>query len=428
MGGALLSYVLWQEKSWPWDCCRGRWRGAGVGNEPFRDRCLMVKLGYIAFCIAHVEVVRPVMERLGWTGIEIIVIRTPHDPTGGNVATTVAYLARHNIPYAIEPSNKYDLLMSCIILDKASRKRYAHRGTRFIRILYSAAGKNYTYGPDNGAYDLILTAGPYSEERLCQFAPCVSVGMPRFDILYSGGLAVSALKASYGLRSTRPVLLYVPTWGVESSIDQYADIIVNLIDRFEVVVKLHPLTYLREKHRLVPFRTSGIHLLNEESVLAELLAMADVVVSDYSGSLFEALAADKPLLLLDVDDQILRESRFYEGAGPEHRLRDIAPRASNPEEFESRLLEATTDAEPWPTRRRECAEQFFVYRDGNSSQKAASTIEAFIARHRRMILAGRWRSRLESGLDSLRSYCDRLSPGIGLGRCLRRLMRRGARP
>lgn len=387
----------------------------------------MAKLGYMAFCAAHVEVVRPVFDRMDWTGIEIVVVRTPHDPSGRNVAETVAYLEERRIPYAVEPRCKYDVLMSCIILDGSSVKRYAHRGTRLVRIMYSAAGKNYTYGADNGAYDLILTVGPYSEERLRDVAPCVSVGMPRYDALHGGRLDAAALKRAYGIGAGRPMLLYLPTWGVECSIDRYAEKIIGSADRFEVVVKPHPLTCLRETHRLRFFSQTGVRLITEDCSLVELLAMADVVVSDYSGSLFEALAADKRLLLLDLDAQTLGDSRLYEKEGPEHQYRDVAPRVRGPEEYEVRLAEALADAEPWPTRRRECAERFFAHRDGSSGEKAARAMENFIGRHRLAMAFGRWRDRLESGPERLLDLYERCRPRIGLGRKLRRLLRGGAR-
>ncbi len=384
----------------------------------------MLTIGYLAFCKAHVEIVRSLFDRMNWRGIEIVVTKTNHDSSGKNIAETVLYLKGQSIPYTVEPRRKYDVLMSCVIQPIAVRKQYGHAGTKLVRIMYSSAGKNYTYGPDNAVFDLILTVGPYAEKRLSSFAPCVSVGMPRFDDLHSGKLDVSALKQVANIGQDRPLLLYLPTWGAESSIARYREQIIGSSKDFIVIVKPHPLTYMRERHRLDLFKDTKVRLIPEDCSIVELLAMADLVISDYSGSIFEDMAADKPILLLDVDDDTLRGSHLHEEEGPEHRFRDMAPRVCKPTEYEARLAEALRDEEPWPTRRRAYADMFFACRDGTSSEKAATAIRTFMNRNRYRIVFGRWWSSFRSRWEIIQKLYEWFRPHSGGGRSVRRCLSR----
>jgi len=327
----------------------------------------------------------------------------------------------------VDSRERYDVLISCHLLDKSEARRFAHAGTRYIRILYSTIGKNYTYSAGNGLYDLILTIGAYSEERLRAYAPCVSVGMPRYDRLLSGGYGKESIRREFGLDGARPVLVYLPTWSDQCTIEKFGAALARLTAQYDIVVKPHPLTLIREKEKLDVLEKTPVKLIREDCPIDKLMAMADLVITDYSSTIFEAAAADKPLLLLNLDKATLEKSALYCAHDPEHQYRHIAVSVDDPEALPQMIESARADCAPWPARRRECSDRFFACRDGTSSEKAAQTIEKFVAHHRCRAILGRWRSRIRCGLERLREYYDRCRPRIGLGRKLRRLMRGGAR-
>lgn len=101
----------------------------------------------------------------------------------------------------------------------------------------------------------------------------------------------------------KPTLLYLPTYGDISSIDSIIDIISGLKNDYNVIIKLHHGTsYLKnETRRLEKLReiTNGIY--DQNTKLIELLEKADVVLSDNSGAIFEAVYGKVPVAIFAKD-------------------------------------------------------------------------------------------------------------------------------
>jgi len=379
-----------------------------------------MNVAYICFCPFHFEVFREVYTQLSGTKPDIVITRTGFDKDGHSVQDTIRLLEKDAIPYVTTPHRKYDVIISCHLLDKSEIRSLSHDGTQYIRILYSTIGKNYTYSDGNRLYDLILTIGDYSAERLNSYAECISVGMPRYDKLLSGGYDKKSLRFKYGLDDSRPVLVYLPTWGDQCTIEKFAVALIRLADQYHIVVKPHPLTYMCEKDKLSILENTPVKLFQEDCPIDKLMAMADLIITDYSSTIFEAAAADKPMLLLNLGKQVLEASKLYSAIDPEHQYRHIAVSVSEPEALPQAVEDALADEEPWPTLRQECTKHFFSCHDGSSAPKAAHAIEEFISRNYSRILLGRWKSRVKAVPHHVFDLYD-----LGLGRRLRKLIRKG---
>ncbi|HGH5981388.1 TPA: CDP-glycerol glycerophosphotransferase family protein, partial [Kluyvera georgiana] len=92
-------------------------------------------------------------------------------------------------------------------------------------------------------------------------------------------------------------ILYVPTWGDLSSIDDFLESVMALSGEYNVILKLHHNTDLLEGHR--KNRVNGrINYFGANDDLLELISVSDIVISDYSGAIFDAIYFNKPVVLL----------------------------------------------------------------------------------------------------------------------------------
>jgi hypothetical protein len=168
--------------------------------------------------------------------------------------------------------------------------------TMHVRIMYGYAKDEWNYADWNGNYDLIFAYGPYAEERLKRHAPCISVGHPRDPGPDRAPVHPGGKPAGGG----RPVLLYCPTYGEMSSLPDMDRMLPALAERFEVVVKLHHASQADHYPCLTRLAAeSRIRLCDQSVDLFGLLPACDLVVSDHSGAIFDAMLMEKPIVLVD---------------------------------------------------------------------------------------------------------------------------------
>ena len=103
--------------------------------------------------------------------------------------------------------------------------------------------------------------------------------------------------------SDKKIVLYVPTFrkGSMPDVKGLADALDP--ERYELIVKLHPL--YRESEEL-PQDDKIIYLDDMETF--DLLGLADVIISDYSSLVVEGTLADKPMYLYTYDIDTYRET------------------------------------------------------------------------------------------------------------------------
>ncbi|WP_243224818.1 CDP-glycerol glycerophosphotransferase family protein [Microbacterium sp. CIAB417] len=221
-------------------------------------------------------------------------------------------------------------------------------------------------------WDVLLAQNRYSERILAKayafFGKPIWVdGYPRDDVLVNGDAA--AVRAALGIGPEERVLLYAPTWR-----DDRAEI-VDFVDPEQLAREADAVVLVRGHSRtLRPGRDQdGARVIDVTGYpqTAELLLIADALITDYSSVMFDFSVTRRPMYFLVPDLE------HYRG-----RLRgfyfDLAERAPGPllrtqEELVAALADpsaSTAFAEKYEAWRR----QFNALDDGRAAERVVSRI------------------------------------------------------
>jgi CDP-glycerol glycerophosphotransferase (TagB/SpsB family) len=194
------------------------------------------------------------------------------------------------------------------------------RGTALIMVQYGYAKEPYNFGDWRKQAQAICAYGDYAASRFAPHAPAFTIGNPRWDDWSAPGFAEVARTALPDLAPDRPVLLYAPTWGDLSSLPYWLPEISKLAETHTVLVKAH--------HNAVRDGQLGDignhpHIYDISHFdLMQALAVCDILLSDYSGAIFDAIMCDKPVVLLDLPDIDARFGKKLDAESLEMAQRD----------------------------------------------------------------------------------------------------------
>ena len=176
---------------------------------------------------------------------------------------------------------------------------------------YMAAGCQYTA-------DMLSQAFCFEKSKI------MMCGTPRNDLLFKQNIEVDKLKEKLGLPLDKKVVLFAPTYRdhVEAGIKQ-----LELLDIPALLQKLDDhmgaeYVFVTRVHHYVLDRIQDEKLLktlkeraidgNVGDDMAEYLACTDVLITDYSGSLFDFAITGKPCFLFVPDKaEYLRDRGLY---------------------------------------------------------------------------------------------------------------------
>ncbi len=177
---------------------------------------------------------------------------------------------------------------------------------------------------DSAQCDLIVSGSDFMT-KLYQNAfwydgEVAAFGTPRNDVFFQNTDAVKQkVFAALGLKPTRRLLLYAPTFRVDHSTDAYKLDVENVLAACEkrfggcwtALIRLHP---------NVAEQSKGLFAYDETRVLdatrypdmQELLLAADLLITDYSSSMFDYALSGKPCLQFATDVEAYKADRnFY---------------------------------------------------------------------------------------------------------------------
>ena len=139
---------------------------------------------------------------------------------------------------------------------------------------------------DNFCYDAILCYSTYEANVLSIYSKTYVVGKP----LYS---KFKKIKSNI----KKKTLLYLPTYGDLNSIMDLSKGLSTLKEKYYIITKAHHGTnyFNYESDKIEILKSSFDEFYDSTVSLAELLKKADVVLSDNSGSIFEALYTSTPV-------------------------------------------------------------------------------------------------------------------------------------
>lgn len=246
-----------------------------------------------------------------------------------------------------------------------------------VRVMYGLAKENWNFAWWNVFYDKICCFGPYDYDRLTIAENCTVVGNPRFDPWFGQNLpATDAIAQNLAIDLSRPTVLYAPTYGELSSIDRWLPELVTLQDEYNVIVKLHHGTaHLRSEER----RRRAVHdafscVVDDTFDLLNALKVADFLITDNSGVLFDGLLADKNIVLLETElDSPLTNEQSAEQV-VRRQLLSITPNQS----VKSALRNMDNFARQQEVRPN-LVQSFFGYTDNFAGQRAAQVIRDLLA-------------------------------------------------
>lgn len=158
-------------------------------------------------------------------------------------------------------------------------------------------------------YDYVICASDATAEYFAEAfridrEKIVKIGLPRIDYILNvvkGDGRYKAFGEIYALyphlaHSEKKVVLYVPTFRKGSMPDVKS--LAEALDpeKYELIVRLHPL------YRAEADLPEADNIIYEDNIPTfDLLAAADIIISDYSSLVVEGSLADKPMYLYTYD-------------------------------------------------------------------------------------------------------------------------------
>lgn len=154
-----------------------------------------------------------------------------------------------------------------------------------VLMQYGMAKEYYNYGLWRCLGDLNMMFGPYSTRQIEGFAVARAVGNTRLDGFQPKKIGGGGL-------------LYLPTYGALSTLGRFADMVDRLNPAVPVKVKLHHASEFEDAEIVARLKTNKrITLLDGYRDALDDIAEADVVLSDYSGAIFDAFFLERPIAL-----------------------------------------------------------------------------------------------------------------------------------
>ena len=234
---------------------------------------------------------------------------------------------------------KLDDIFDIIICQTEFMHIHMFQKAKIVMLQYGYAKETHNFGVWRALGDLTLTFGDYSSKKISHITPTAVVGNPRYDVWHKDSFHKSAEKKYIDiLDKNKSTILYMPTWGELSSVDIYFDAILELSSKYNVLIKLHHNTDILEKTR-VDKGNESVHYFGATDDALDLLSISDIVITDYSGAIFDAIYCDKPVVLLDLTSEKLNEIDKIDNYSLEVSERDtLGYRVNTPHDISDVLI------------------------------------------------------------------------------------------
>ncbi|MBI2955968.1 MAG: CDP-glycerol glycerophosphotransferase family protein [Acidobacteria bacterium] len=276
-------------------------------------------------------------------------------------------------------ARSYDMLLAPVYLkfDVAPRARLR------VQVFHGVAITNCFLKADINDYDKFFMIGPYMVRRLVEKGflreddPRIEmIGMPKLDRLARGEIDTEAVREELELDPEVPVVLYAPS-GTYSSITTNG---LGAIERLQqmpinLLIKLHDtsLDFRRNKKdwlAQVKQRAGGQVRVVEGFDIVPYLAVADVMISDFSSAANEFLLRDRPLVFLATPEkyEINKERWDTEVWGQKTGVV-----VNSLDELEAAVEDALAQPERMSEIRRAAAADIF-YQPGTATERAVDKI------------------------------------------------------
>ncbi len=225
---------------------------------------------------------------------------------------------------------------------------------------------NIVYVPEKYLmYDAILCSGTLESAFLSAYGKTFPVGDLKYEHF-----------TKRKIEREKPTLVYLPTYGDNCSIERILPLLDELKEHYYVISKVHHGTnfLVNEKERAERLRASSDEFYDSHKSLAELLEIADIVLTDASGSVFDALYLGIPVALF-CDE--INKNRIGGFDTLQYKLfeKGLLPYTNDPE----KLLKTLSDAQDpeLNAAQRAWAKQTFIYSD-HPAKEFAEVVKSYI--------------------------------------------------
>ena len=341
------------------------------------------KIGFYIYAKNHLAHLQPIFSHLSKDQFEIIVSGDHAIP---EYLLQVEYRVRTDLEI-LSSGEKFKILVSLYMIAPQWIRRsfsdtqdnhfiascfFKKLADQNIRMVYSLGALPWNTSMVMAYYDQILVYGKYEEAlytRAFDGKIKVSrVGYPKFDDYFnqpSHNLSCTKL-----LDPAKKTIVWLPTKGPLSSIPKYWEIISELCDKFNIVLKPHP---QEDSTLLEELRESRI-IVVQDSDSASYYKIADFVFCDYGGSAFGALYTNKAFLFLSPDNPE-QDIKNYCPESPEVDLRKHFSTLEEPDALY--LRELLTNTKHWESdakKRKEKFQEFFEPNFGEAGKCASQVL------------------------------------------------------
>lgn len=218
------------------------------------------------------------------------------------------YLHQNEIQREID--GKFDVL----VVQTVFKQIHLFKKTKIAMLQYGYAKEPHNYGTWRAFADLNLVYGQHAYSAISYFSPTVIVGCPRYDQWFDLRFHLeNYYKFAPVLDKSKKTILYAPSWGQLSSFPLYMDSLYQLADQYNVMVKIHHNTMLLGNHeRNLQNIFFGVNFFYENEDILSLISVSDIIVSDFSGAIFDAAFCRKPVILLNIPNvnQVSKIDKF----------------------------------------------------------------------------------------------------------------------
>ncbi|MDD2518770.1 MAG: class I SAM-dependent methyltransferase [Bacilli bacterium] len=219
-----------------------------------------------------------------------------------------------------------------------------------IRFNYGLAKEFTNFSEWNIKYDYILCYGKYDSSILSTYAIPVEVGALKF---------LNFSKKKKRSKSSKIKVLYLPTYGKQSSIEDLHEELFSSSEEFDIVIKPHHGTTFLETKRM-ELLNKFTNVYDHKKSLKELLLQTDVVISDGSGAIFDAVYCDIPVIVYNKFD--VSEVEKINSLEYKIIIEDKLPNFNNSEDLKQTILNALNN-EKYISKRKNLKNELFIDKD-----------------------------------------------------------------
>jgi CDP-glycerol glycerophosphotransferase len=219
-------------------------------------------------------------------------------------------------------------------------------------------------------WDAITAPSEYFVETIVHAfrsrAEVLRVGMPRNDVLVRplASAERAARLGTLGLAAEVPTMLFAPTRTADPEVSRGRWDAAAAVARtgVQVMYRGHYSDERVDDGQHAP----GLIDVSEAGDMADLLVVADLLITDYSSSMFDFALTDRPIVLFQPD-----QSSYLSGRGANFDILTFSPGPIATSKARlGELVESVDDwSSDWGARRQEYRDRFGLYEHGDAAER-----------------------------------------------------------